>query len=186
MNVDCALFLTCLFFLLCVCMVFYPTNKAGCANLWWYLRVVGCIDWRGGCSWLGLKSTCCSAVFGTPRQTATATPHPPGGPLLRPTSSQSGTPNLPPMSNAAGVASHRPSQRSRGLWYVATGNARQMAAWDCIERFQVMASYIIVGARDEQQLMRIITPVLWFRGQNLKSVCFCEVLVPAIGWQGAS
>jgi hypothetical protein len=38
------------------------------------------------------------------------------------------------MSNAAGPALRRPGQDTRGLWYVATGNARQMAAGHNVER----------------------------------------------------
>lgn len=183
MNVDCAPFLTCLFFFLCACVVFYPANRAGCANLWWYLRVLGVLIGVAGAIDLAWNSTCCSAVFGTPRQTAAATQHPRGGPLLRRTSLQSGTPNLPPMLNAAGPVSRRRSQRLRGLWYVATGNARQMAAWDCIERFQVMAASYNCRSKGQASDDTNCHP-RFSKSVTIKCVSFCEILVPAIRRRG--
>jgi hypothetical protein len=97
---------------------------------------------RGLCVLIGSDRgpTCCSAVFGTPRQTATVPPLPLRLIPRRLTSSRSGTPNSPRMSSATGVVPRPRSQRSKGLWYVATGNASQTAARDCIKQPEIMAS----------------------------------------------
>lgn len=152
MNVDCALFRTCFVFFLCVYSVLSGERRRMRKSV---VLSVGLLCVLIGSDW---GPTCCSAVFGTPLQTA-ATPLPLGRLPLRLTSSRCGTPSSPPMLNATGAAPRPQSQRSNGLWYVATGNSRQMAARDCIERFQIMASCIIVGSKVGRQLLQVVTSV---------------------------
>jgi hypothetical protein len=75
------------------------------------------------------------------------------------------------MSNAAGRAFRRPSQDRRGLWYVATGNARQMAALRNVERYQHMHRLAL-------SVHAVIITVVRICERNLRNACGTWVL----GW----